>query len=349
MAASVEQTKENSLRNGQHFEHRRGPSKEELRDGFQKMRRLAWATLIYQIFSAAILGSLMGGSQAMKTEWLENMLAVVPPLGVLLTWKTENHQPDNKHPFGYHRSGTVAFMAAAFAILGVGCWLFFESLMKLIHHEYPSIGGFNVFGHTIWHGWLMMAAMGLTAIPQIVLGKMKTPVAQLLHDKALHADAEMNRANWMTNGGGLIGLALVAFGFWWGDSLAALLISCDIIRDGWKNVANSLSDVMDHHPQDLENDRQQPVVADAIKAVKDLPFVDDVQILMREHGRYLFAEVFVQPNDRLSRVTDAALQVREAVMTLDWRIQHLCVEFTEDARSAANVRTREELEIEEQG
>jgi hypothetical protein len=104
---------------------------------------------------------------------------------------------------------------------------------------------------------------------------------------------------------------------------------------------------MDQHPQNLETEQQQPIVADAIKAVKDLPFVEDVQILMREHGRYIFAEIFITPNNQMPQVTDASLQVREAVMTLDWRIQHLAVEFTEDARAAASIQTREELEIEE--
>ena len=82
----------------------------------------------------------------------------------------------------------------------------------------------------------MMGAMTLTAIPPILLGRAKIPVAKLLHDKPLYADADMNRANWLTNGAGVIGLTLVAWGFWWGNSLAALLISVDILRDGLTSV-----------------------------------------------------------------------------------------------------------------
>jgi cation diffusion facilitator family transporter len=321
------------------------PSKEELRAGFARLWRLEWITLFCQIGAAALLGSLMGGSQAMKTEWLENALSIVPVAGVLLTFRTENLPPSRRHPFGHHRSGTIAFLAAAFVLAGIGTYLFVDSLLKLIHHEYPAIGGYTVFGRTIWHGWLMIAAMFVTGIPPVLLARAKKPVARLLHDKPLHADVEMNRANWMTNGAGVLGLGLVAWGFWWGDAVAALIISLDIMRDGWTYVARSLSDVMDHHPVDLESDEEDTIVGTVQRAVDALPFVAGAKVLMREHGRYLFAEIFIRPNDTMPLATAASRQVREAIMPLDWRLQHLVVEFTDDL-DAAKVVTREELEIE---
>jgi divalent metal cation (Fe/Co/Zn/Cd) transporter len=193
-----------------------------------------------------------------------------------------------------------------------------------------------------------MGAMTLTAIPPILLGRAKIPVAKLLHDKPLYADADMNRANWLTNGAGVIGLTLVAWGFWWGNSLAALLISVDILRDGLTSVGRSLSDVMDHHPVDLETDKQDPIVGDVERAVRALPFVADQRILLREHGRYLFAEIFIRPNVRRlpDDVTEASRAVRQAVMPLDWRLRHVAVEFTEDANADAATPTREEINIE---
>jgi hypothetical protein len=106
-----------------------------------------------------------------------------------------------------------------------------------------------------------------------------------------------------------------------------------------------LSDVMDHHPVDLETDAEDAIVAQVERTLRALPFVTEQRVLMREHGRYLFAEIFIQPNDALPPATIASRQVREAVMPLDWRLQHLVVEFTEDL-STANIVTRTELDIE---
>jgi divalent metal cation (Fe/Co/Zn/Cd) transporter len=323
-----------------------GPSKEELRAGFARMRRLEWISLGYQIFITAVLAAFAGSSQVIKTEWMENAFAIIPITGVLLTYQFENKPPDAGRPFGYHRAATIAFVAAAFAIAGIGFYLVFEATSNLIRGERPSIGGFQFFGHTVWLGWILIALMATSAIPSAILGRMKMPVALLIHDKALYADSEMNRANWLSNGAGCIGLILVAFGFWWGDSLAALLIALDISRDGMTAVARSLSDVMDHHPTDMETDQQHPVVRDMYLAVEALPFVAAHKNLVREHGRYLYAEIFIVPNDAMPPVVEATRAVREAVLPLDWRLQHLAVEFTEDLEDSANVLTRREIDIE---
>jgi divalent metal cation (Fe/Co/Zn/Cd) transporter len=133
-----------------------------------------------------------------------------------------------------------------------------------------------------------------------------------------------------------------------GDALAALLIAVDILRDGLTNVARSLSDVMDHHPVDIETDKADPILENVRHAVRDLPWVSDERVLLREHGRYLFAEIFVRPHaGRLpGDITEASGQVRRAVLPLDWRLQHVAIEITDDPESAANVLTREELDVE---
>lgn len=322
------------------------PSKDQLKAGFKRMYRLSWLSLAYQIGATVLVGLIVGNSQAMKTEWIENALAIIPIIGVLLTYNTENKKPEKSHPFGHHRAGTIAFVAAAFALAGVGTYLFYDSLMNLINSEYPSIGGITLFGRTFWHGWLMIGVMTFTAVPPMLLARAKIPVAKLIHDKPLFADADMNRANWLSNGAGVIGLFLVAFGFWWGDSAAALLISLDIMRDGYANVIKSLSDVMDRHPVDLETGREHPIVDKIENVVRALPFVNDERTLIREHGRYLFAEIFIEPNELMPEAIDAARLVRESVMPLDWRLQHIAVEFTDDLNSAAAVLTREQLDIE---
>ena len=329
-----------------HVNHVRGPSKDELRAGFAKLWHLEWITFVYQTVAAAIIWYLAGSSQAMKTEWLENALATIPVAAVLLTYHTENRKPEQRHPFGHHRYATIAFVAAAFVLALLGTYLGYEALTKLLTHEAPSIGGYTAFGFTFWHGWLMIGVMAISALPPVLLARAKFPVARLLHDKPLYADAEMNRANWMTNGAGMIGLGLVASGFWWGDAAAALILSADIMRDGWTNVARSLSDVLDHHPVDLERNQEDPIVAAVHRTLRALPFVADERLLMREHGRYLYAEIFIKPTDNMPPVCVASREVRVAVTALEWRLQHVVVEFTDDLAGASAVLTREQLDIE---
>jgi hypothetical protein len=44
-----------------------------------------------------------------------------------------------------------------------------------------------IFGKSLWAGWLMMAALAFSMICSVVLGQLKKPLAEKLHDKELEA------------------------------------------------------------------------------------------------------------------------------------------------------------------
>ncbi len=104
--------------------------------------------------------------------------------------------------------------------------------MKLAMGEKPTIGGFNLFGHMVWGGWPMLAAMAYSGIPSIVLGRIKHKIAPKIHDKVLFADASMMKADWLVAAGTGVAVVGVGFGYWWMDVLAAALVSADILHDG---------------------------------------------------------------------------------------------------------------------
>ena len=88
----------------------------------------------------------------------------------------------------------------------MGLFLLYESIMSLISFEHPSIGVVQPFGEPIWLGWLMIAALLWGLVPPLLLGRAKLPLARELHDKILFADAEMNRADWLTAGAAILGI-----------------------------------------------------------------------------------------------------------------------------------------------
>src|ERR1041385_6569592 len=78
--------------------------------------------------------------------------------------------------------------------------LLLESGIKLIQAEHPTIRTVEVFGHTMWLGWIMLAALIYSAIPPLVLGRMKKPLSDELHDKALQVSATVNKGDWLSVG-----------------------------------------------------------------------------------------------------------------------------------------------------
>src|SRR5690625_2674094 len=93
--------------------------------------------------------------------------------------------------------------------------LVFESISALIRQEKPPIGVVVLFGQDMWMGWLMIVVMAISAIPMVILGRIKLRLAKELHDKLLYADADMAKADWGTAAATIIGVLGIGLGFWW--------------------------------------------------------------------------------------------------------------------------------------
>ncbi len=190
-----------------------------------KARRLEWITLGFQVSIVIVMYLALGSSQAMKTAWVEDMLSMIPPIVFLISLRIRHRKPDTTHPYGYLRVTLLSFLMAAAAILVVGLYLIYEASHSLVTKTHPTLGHFDLFGHYVWIGWVMIAALIYAMIPPVILGRIKIKIAKELHEKTLHADAMMNKADWMTSGAACVGVIGIGFGFWWLDAVAAIFIA----------------------------------------------------------------------------------------------------------------------------
>src|SRR4051812_39813205 len=99
----------------------------------------------------------------------------------------------------------------------------------------------------------MMAVLIFSVIPPMILGRMKKPLSEKLHDKALHVSAVLNKGDWLSGLTGVAGMIGIAYGCWWADSAAAALISIEIVKDGWENLRNATAQLMNKRPSDSES------------------------------------------------------------------------------------------------
>lgn len=297
---------------------------EEQRRERERARRIAWISLAL-LFAATVATALtVGQSEAMKTAWVSDVLSMVPPVAYLVASRFELRAPSKRFPFGYFRAMSVCFLVTASALSIIGIWLFADSGMKLLRGERPPIGTVVLFGHQIWAGWTMMAALAFSLSMGMIVGKLKEPVAKKLHDKALEADSKLNRAEWMSEGAAILGLVLVAFGHWWGDAAAAVLISLDIIQDGWMNIKQVVADLMDETPSVLGADETEDLPSRVKEAAERLVWVDQAAVRLREQGHVITGDVFVVPRETTDLVPRLA-QASDELAAVDWRLHGLVV------------------------
>ena len=281
--------------------------------------RLEWISIAYFVSVVAAIYLALGSSQAMKAAWIEDLLGFIPPIAFLVASRIRYRRPTARFPYGYHRSISIGFLCAALALLLMGVFVVYDSVMKLVTFEHPSIGVVQPFGEPIWLGWFMIAALLWGLVPPLILGRLKLPVARELHDKILFADAEMNRADWLTAGAAILGIVGIRYGLWWADGLAAIVIGFDIVRDGVKTTKQSVSDLMDARPKSVEGDRDEPVPARVENELRSMDWIGDVRVRMREEGHVFYGDAAVVVTDErnlVGKIEDAT----ERVMALDWRI-----------------------------
>jgi divalent metal cation (Fe/Co/Zn/Cd) transporter len=294
-------------------------------DALRRAKRLEVVTLLYMLTCVAVVFATAGSSQAMKTAWVEDALALVPPLAFLVAVRLGRRRPTADHPYGFHRATGVGHLTAAIALLAVGLLLAVESAMSLLRAEHPPIGTVRLLGHTFWAGWLMVAAMVYTGIGPFVLGRMKLPLAEELHDKVLYADADMQKADWMTAAGTIAGVLGIGVGLWWADSGAALLISLSIVRDGWTNLHYATTALMDERARTYDDAHPHPLTRRVDEVLADLPWVDDSRSRVRDQGHVFHVEAFVRPVAGAAPTIDQLEEAVDALRRLDWKLHDVVV------------------------
>ena len=266
---------------------------EEVGEGLRKGRRLCFWTLFWIGGISILMYLVMGQSQAMKTAFIEDVLSLVPSITFLVAASLEDKAATPKFPFGFKRMNSIAFLISATALLSIGAFTAYEAIMALIMREHPSIGAIELFGTQLWLGWVMIGALFYSAIPPVILGRMKKPVAESIEDKVLFTDAQTQKADWQTALAGIVGVIGIGLGFWWADAVAALFISLSILKDGWDNIRKSTAELADGAPRELDSQAIDEEAEDVAKKLKEAFPKSDIRI--QESGRYMLAEV-VGPN-----------------------------------------------------
>ncbi|MFL0411691.1 cation transporter [Microbacterium paludicola] len=296
----------------------------EQQHALRKAVRIEIFTICYTVVTIALIALVVGSSQAMRTAWIEDMLSLLPQIAFLVALVVIRRRPSRTFPFGMHRAMGVGHLVAGVALLIVGGNLAVEAVVGFVRGEHPTIGTVNLFGHTIWLGWLMIGVMSLIVIGPLFYGPYKAKLAGPLHNKLLHADAAMAKADWQTTVASIVGVGGVGLGIWWLDSAAALFISLGILWDGWRNTVTAIEDLIDKRATTYDTKAVHPVIADVLGLVRGTRGVADAAVRVRDLGQVLHVEVFVVLRRR--RVDVAQLErLRERIVALDWKMQDVVV------------------------
>jgi divalent metal cation (Fe/Co/Zn/Cd) transporter len=116
----------------------------------------------------------------------------------------------------------------------------------------------------------------------------------------------------------------IGFGLWFADAVAGVLISLDIVRDGWRNLRRAVDDLMDARPATYDATAPHPLNDKTKEALLAMDWVRDAKVRLREAGHVISGEALVVPVDERDlpeRVEGAGQALRE----LDWMLHDVIV------------------------
>lgn len=297
----------------------------EQREALRKAIGWQVFTICYTAGTITLVAFVLGGSQAMKTAWIEDMLSLIPQFVFLVALLFIRRAPSTQHPYGWHRAMGVGHLIAGVALLAVGLRLAFDAVSGLIAADKPKIGEIEILGQNVWFGWVMVAVMAVIVVgPVFLYGPAKSRLAPVLHNKLLFADADMAKADWQTNVASIVGVLGIGIGLWWLDGVAALFISAGIVWDGFRNTGVALQDLMDQQARGVDGKGPHPLAQEVLGYLHAQQWIAEAAIRLRDQGQVFHVEVFVRP--RGGSVTLEQLgELSEGVSALDWKIHDVVI------------------------
>ena len=290
----------------------------------RRAARLCWWSIGLLGAVTVMMYAAMGGSQAMQTALIEDVLSMLPPMAFLIALRFRARGVDATYINGRERAFDITFLASAVALTAVGALLVLDSLHVLATRTHPVVGTVAIGDTVIWQGWVMIAALAVSCVPPVILGRLKLRLARRLDSKPLHTDADMNKADWMTAVAGIGGIVGIGFGLWWADAAAALFISVEVLRDGVRNLRNAVRDMHDAQPQQVDRRDVDPLPAAVAEAVSAIDGVTACRVRFHEEGLRLSGVIHVVTAE--NALSAAQVQsIRDTARAVHWRIDAVAV------------------------
>lgn len=291
---------------------------------FKKAIRYEWITFFYMLSAIFFSFMVMRNSQTMKTVWLEDCLGIIPAISFLVCSRIFRWRPTKKFPYGFHKVFSIGFLSSSLALLILGIYLLLDGTAVLIQQTHPNIPVIELLGHKIWFGYLMILALLWSSVPSIFLGHIKIPLAKTLYDKVLYADSCMNKASWKTGFVSIIGIIGIGLGFWWADALVGILISFNIIQDGFSNTKQAILDLIDEIPQVIGERKTDSLINEIKKCAEEESWITEASVRLRDDGHVFFGEVFIKLQSQSVSI-NKIMKLQRKIKNLHWRLNDIVI------------------------
>ena len=261
----------------------------------KRVRQLAgWSIAVaFMVMALKFVAWRMTGSVALLSDALESIVNVIAAAAALWAIRLSHKPADQTHQHGHHK-------AEYFSAVLEGVLIVIAALLIVV--EVWRVWQVPVVLDAPWEG---LAVNGAAAIANAFWATLLMRTARASKSPALEADSRHLYSDVLTSVGVIVGLVCaVLTGWYWLDSVLALVVALNILWQGWKVISASVDGLMDRAVELEDHIRIRDIISGGSKGAIE---VHDLKT--RIAGRATFIEFHL--------VVDADMTVRDSHVICD--------------------------------
>ena len=208
---------------------------------------LSVAANVFLISGKFIIG-LITGSLSLLADAIHSVSDMLTDIAVLLGLYFGSKKPDSSHQYGHGKLETLAAIAIALGLLGVG--------LGMIYYAALDIAKDTV---TRPQNLVLVAAIGAIAIKEVVYRVTKA-VAMKYHCPVALANAWHDRADALSSVAVIVGVVAQKLGFNHGDQVAAIGIGVMVVIVATKLISDCLGELIERAVDQATIDQIQNII-----------------------------------------------------------------------------------------
>lgn len=242
------------------------------------------------VFAAIFLTSIklvvgvLTGSLGLLSEALHSALDLIAAVITFFSVRISDNPPDRRHNFGHGKIENFSAFLETILLFITCIWIIYEAVHRLL------TGDTNIEVNA-WSYIVVITSIVIDYSRSTALSR----VAKKYNSQALEADALHFSTDIWSSAVVLLGLICANFGFFFADSIAALMVAFIVIVISYRLGKRSIEVLLDYAPKDKLNTIES--------VLKTLPEIDTFHSLkVRTAGADTFVSVIVTLNPQLKLI-----------------------------------------------
>jgi cation diffusion facilitator family transporter len=247
-------------------------------------QRVAGISVFAAIFLTGIklVVGLLTGSLGLLSEALHSGLDLVAAVITFFSVRISDNPPDEKHHFGHGKVENFSAFLETILLLITCIWIIYEAMHRLI------TGDTNIEVN-VWSYVVVIISIVVDYSRSSALSR----VAKKYNSQALEADALHFSTDIWSSSVVLLGLICANFGFFFADSVAALMVALIVIVISYKLGKRSIEVLLDRAPKD-----RILKIEEVLNSLSEIHSYDNLKV--RAAGADTFVKVNITLNAKLS-------------------------------------------------